>query len=73
MQSYRVKLADGQVVRRHADHIRRRHSDCDLSVPDDELDDIPNPVPQLQPTTESVANELRRSQRNRRPPDRFQT
>ena len=28
MQSYRVKLADGQVVRRHADHIRRRHSDC---------------------------------------------
>ena len=42
-------------------------------MPDDELDDIPNPVPQLQPTTESVANELRRSQRNRRPPDRFQT
>jgi len=71
-QSYKIKLTDGKIVRRHADHIQPRQSDC-IPAPEDDSDDIPIPVSQQPPASGSATIELRRSQRYRRPPERFQT
>ena len=30
--SYKVKLTDGKILRRHADHIRHRQSDCSMRI-----------------------------------------
>ena len=75
--SYKIKLNDGSVIRRHVDHIRIRHSqgqpDCSTEPSDDSFM-FPSPkatpscptqdTPQQQPV-------LRRSTRTRNPPDRF--
>ena len=72
-QSYRIKLGDGKILRRHADHIRPRQSDCNISNQEDDTDDIPFLVSQQQPASTSAHTELRRSQRSRKPPERFQS
>ena len=48
-QSYKVKLSDGQVVQRHADHTRECTTSCDDVEQSEELEDaLPFPV-SLQP------------------------
>ena len=61
VQSYKIRLADGKVVRRHADHISSRHTNC-ISMPSDELDDIPIPTTKV---NDSATSPLHRSERNR--------
>ena len=73
-QSYKVKLSDGQVVQRHADHICERTTGCDDVEQSEELEDVsPFPV-SSQPMEQEATTQptLRRSQRIRKPPDRFQ-
>ena len=44
-QSYKVKLSNGQMVQRHADHIRKRTTSCDDVEQSEELEDVlPIPV-----------------------------
>ena len=69
-----VKLSDGQVVQRHADHIRERTTSCDDVEQSEELEDVsPFPV-SSQPMEQEATTQptLRRSQRIRKPPDQFQ-
>ena len=40
-QSYKIKLSDGQVVQRHADHIYEYTTNCDDVEQSEELEDIP--------------------------------
>ena len=61
------------LYRRHADHIRSHESDCEDVLPRDEVDDVPIPVIQPTPVNAPVSVELRRSQRVRKPPERFQS
>ena len=72
-QSYKVKLSDGQVVQRHADHIRERTTSCDDVEQNEELDVSPFPV-SSQPMEQQATTQptLHRSQRIQKPPDRFQ-
>ena len=61
-------------IQRHADHTRKRTTSCDNVEESEELEDVP-PIPvSSQPVEQeaSVQPTLRRSQRIRRPPDRFQ-
>ena len=69
--SYKIKLSDGKIFRRHADHICNRQGDCSPDQ-DYDTDDIPIPVSQQPRTSGSAPTELRRSQRYHRPPERFQ-
>ena len=66
-QLYKVKLSDGRIVQRHADHVCSRQAECNIPVQDDEFDDIPNPTTQKQNSSGNVATEVCRSQRNCRP------
>ena len=43
-QSYKVKLSNGQMVQRHADHIRKCTTSCDDVEQSEELEDVP-PIP----------------------------
>ena len=73
--SYKVQLDSDQIVQRHADHIRARQVDCDIPSSDFDADDVlPFPAAsQASNSSNTTPSTLRRSQRNRRPPDRFQT
>ena len=42
-KSYKIKLTDGRIMRRHTDHIGPRQSDC-IPDPEDDSDDIPMTV-----------------------------
>lgn len=66
--SYSVKLADGTVVKRNVDHVRARQSGDDIAEVDDfyPLNDDPVSVDELPNTVK-----LRRSTRQRRPPQRY--
>ena len=70
--SYQIQIDNNQVVRRHADHIITRQTDCDVPnmIDDDDVDTLPLPATSSDATNSSA---LRRSQRTRRPPDRFKT
>ena len=73
--NYEIQLSDNQIVRRHADHIRGRESDCEDVTLHEEDDELP-PLPVGQSSTSvkaSIPMELRRSQRVRKPPKRFQS
>ena len=73
--NYKIKLSDNQIVRRHADHIRNRESDCEDVTLHGKDDDLP-PIPVGQSSTSvnaPVPWELHRSQRVRKPPERFQS
>ena len=72
-QSYKVKLSDGQVIQRHADHTCKRLTSCDDVEQNEELDVSPFPV-SSQPVEQEATTQptLRRSQQIRKPPDRFQ-
>ena len=63
VQSYKIRLADGKVVRRHADHICSRHADY-VSMPSDELHDIPISTTKV---NDSATAPLHRSELNCRP------
>ena len=74
--SYKIQLNHDHIVQRHADHIRARQGDCDIPSSEFDSDDaLPFPA------TSQAANDsnqdsqptLRCSQRNCRPPDRYQT
>ena len=83
--SFHVRLDDGRVIRRHMDHLcadaanngHDSNSDADMETWDatEDLsadstlstDDVSDPPPP------PVASELRRSTRQRQPPDRYQT
>ncbi len=76
--SYTVTLADGKIVRRHVDHIRRRcfesnsaydDNDNDLYLPD--IPHIESSPPNI--SDPSISAPLRRSTRNRRAPLRYGT
>jgi hypothetical protein len=74
--SYRVKLSDGRVVRRHVDHMRPRSiADPPESAADETLDDaFPGPTMDTEQSTATPVvppPEPRRSGRVRRPPDRL--
>ena len=73
--SYIIKLSDGRAVRRHGDHIRNRSTTVDETADtDDPLMDPVVPSTQtdeLSQETNDSPPVLRRSTRNRRPPDRF--
>ena len=56
-QSYQVQLSDGQIVRRHADHIRTRESDCEDVGLSEELEDV-SPIPLSQPTANEHQSNL---------------
>ena len=71
--NYEIKLPDSQIIRRHADHIRARESDNEDVLPPEEVDDVPIPLIQPTPVNAPVSVELRRSQRVRKPPERFQS
>ena len=71
--SFLIKLVDGRVIRRHIDHIRERSplATAPLPIhpsrddwPDDTIPYTPNPPNQSH-------DALRRSSRNRKPPDRL--
>ena len=69
--SYEVQLDNDQIVQRHADHILARQADCNIPTSGIDSDDVlPFPATSTSNTTPPT---LRRSQRNRRPPDRFKT
>ena len=73
--NYKIILSDNQIVRRHADYIRNRESDCEDVTLHEEDDDLP-PIPVEQSSTSvnaPVPRELRCSQRVRKPPERFQS
>ena len=72
-QSYKIKLADGKILRRHADHIYPRQGDCNISNQEDDIDDIPFLVSQQQPASTSAPTKLRHSQRSHRLLDHYQT
>ena len=61
-QSYKIKLTEGKILQRHADHICHRHGDCSIPDHEDDIDDIPIPVSQQQPASGSAPTELRHSQ-----------
>ena len=70
-----IKLVDGRVIRRHIDHIRERSPLATAPLPihpsrddwtDDTIPHTPNPPNQSHDV-------LRRSSRNRKPPDRLHT
>ena len=71
-KSYKIKLTDGRIMRRHTDHIRPRQSDC-IPDPEDDSDDIPIPVFQQPPARGRPTTELHHSQRYRKPPEHFRT
>jgi len=72
--NYKIKLSDDQIVRRHADHIRARESSSEDVTTHEEVDDL-QPIFVIQPTPVNApdSTELRRSQRVRKPPERFQS
>ena len=72
-RSYNVKLSDDRVVRRHADHIRFRHSqDQSSDTFSDDITPIPAISDVIPPTENAVPSvPLRRSTRISRPPDRL--
>ena len=76
--SYEVTLSDGRTIHRHRDHIRVRTVTTDQSTSmtdiDDPLMDPGAPLRQtaeLRQETSQAPPMLRRSNHNRRPPDRF--
>ncbi|MCY3927858.1 MAG: DDE-type integrase/transposase/recombinase [Acidobacteria bacterium] len=70
--SYKVQLNSDNIVRRHADHILARQADCNIPAIDNDSDDVLLYPAQSQAFTSNTTTPfLRRSQRNRRPPDRF--
>jgi len=78
--TYRVQLQDGRSVRRHVDHLKSNHVPATVSespvspVSTSEPDyfDIPSPSTVAEPeTVVQATTTLRRSQRNRRPPEWF--
>ena len=70
--NYKVKLPDSQIVRRHADHIRARESNCEDDAILEEVDDDELPI-QSTPVNTSVPVELCHSQRVRKPSEYFQS
>ena len=73
--NYEIQLSDNQIIRRHADHIRDRESDCEDVTLHEEDDELP-PLPVGQSSTSvkaTIPMELRHSQRVRKPPKRFQS
>ena len=83
--SYKIQLPDGRIMRRHTDHIRERSVSCQPDTQqtdnfdhDDPLMDsgfsaFTEPIPSgTQPQLPDVPI-LRRSQRNRQPPERYGT
>ena len=78
--SYKVKLSDGRIQRRHVDHLRYRYPDTQTNQEDRE--EWPLQIPRVTPPTPAVVPPplteatqqpglpLRRSGRNRRPVDR---
>ena len=72
--SYLITLDDGRVIRPHMDHIRSRTSTTDESNAGDSFDLIPSqtrtPSPVPSPP-QPVTSAPRRSQRVRRPPERY--
>ena len=75
--SYKVSLDDGRIIRRHVDHIRHRTATREPAGVDNQFDLIPSqPCPTIVPPASSSPqpvqrSTLRRSNRNRRPPDRY--
>jgi hypothetical protein len=84
---YEVILEDGRLIIKHVDHVQSRKPSVDLnpiptSFPNPEyelIDNFPDPIPQSTPTEDtplvesmpSTTNQPRRSNRVRRPPDRY--
>ena len=48
--NYEIKLFDNRIVRRHADHVRTRESDCEDVSQHEEVDDVP--IPMMQPLSQ---------------------
>ena len=73
--SYKVQLDNDQVVQRHADHIHARQANCNISSIDFDADDVlPFPTTsQASNSSNNIPLTLHGSQRNRSPPDHFQT
>ena len=79
--SYRIKLNNGTVIKRHVDHIRIQHSPQQHDVPtEQDFDTFTFPSQDEDPSTSSnntnsnesqTVPELRRSTRRRQPPVRF--
>ena len=79
--AYNIELSDGRIIHRHGDHVRTRLTTVDQTpdLPTDTDDPLMDPgVPSAQlpaepPDAANVSSTpvLRRSTRNRRPPDRF--
>ena len=72
-QSYKIKLTEGKILQRHADHIRHRQYDCSVPDNEDDIDDIPIPISQQQPASGNAPTELCHSQRPHRPPEPFKS
>ena len=71
--NYEIKLSDNHIIRRYADHIRTRETNCEDVSPHEEVDDVPIPMIQLTPVNAPVSVELCHSQRVRKPPKCFQS
>ena len=73
--SYKVSLDDGRIIRRHVDHIRHRSATREPAGVDNQFDLIPSQPTIVPPASSSPQpvqrSTLRRSNRNRRPPDRY--
>ena len=75
--TYLIKLPDGSVIRRHADHVRRRcQNDSHVVTAPSILSDLATPGPSVQTSTPTGAVHhgpvtVRRSGRIRQPPDRY--
>ena len=74
--SYKIKLQDGSIIRRHVDHIRAyspepepRATPREVSPPEFEFVDGPSDQPEDDMNTETSTN--RYPQRNRHPPERL--
>ena len=70
--SFTITLGNGQVMRRHIEHIRRRTcNDHHLGSDDEDYEFLPNPLSQPPKRTVPQTETLRRSSRTRNVPDRY--
>ena len=76
--SYHVKTTDKQLLRRQKDQLRKHHiPDCECKLPPvNDFDDFPSPLPiptdySNNLTPQQLSPILCRSNRQRRPPNRF--
>ncbi|KAK3103469.1 hypothetical protein FSP39_019475 [Pinctada imbricata] len=67
--SYRIRLSDDNIIRRHVDHLRPRQTADPVITPDFEIEtSTPSEIKPLEETTQSETTEPRYPKRQKREP-----